>query len=325
MAKYVRCVVLLLLQFICSYSRIDDLTNSLAYEVNPWFDFSQGAEDGLDKSSYLTSKGLVTFNVVLSADVGSNRQDNNVVGNKIMDEKYDQFGLELYSRLEDYHLPSIGDVLETSTAVFPAVLSVLSLSPAFKSGILPGDLILSINNHRNARVHPAEIKKYIKSQVEINLLIWRRSPYYNPITTSLKARHEQQQLLSDNERTYRDLEFNENILEENRLKFVLSVVAYNRPNYFKQVLEAISECYGIEKYTIFLFIEPSEVKDELYLIADSFREEMCSQCNVIILKNPILFGFPHNIRQALEVGFTQSDFVILIEDDIILSPDALVW
>jgi len=29
--------------------------------------------------------------------------------------------------------------------------------------------------------------------------------------------------------------------------------------------------------------------------------------------------------QALEVGFTVADFVILVEDDVLLAPDALDW
>ena len=117
----------------------------------------------------------------------------------------------------------------------------------------------------------------------MDLVIWRRAPYYEKSSPDAPT------------------------------EYVITVVAYNRPAYLKQVLDHLAACDGIEKYTVLMFIEP--VNAECAEVARSFSAAKRSVVHV----NPVTMGFPHNLRQALEVGFTQSDFSILIEDDILLA------
>mmetsp|Transcript_25045 Transcript_25045/g.67582 ORF Transcript_25045/g.67582 Transcript_25045/m.67582 type:complete len:320 (-) Transcript_25045:139-1098(-) len=123
----------------------------------------------------------------------------------------------------------------------------------------------------------------------MDLHIWRRAPYYEKPSPHTPK------------------------------EYVLTVVAYNRPEYLKQVLDHLAACDGIEKYTVLMFIEP--VNEECAAVARSFNAAK----RTVVHVNPVTMGFPHNLRQALEVGFTQSDFSILIEDDILLAKDALTW
>jgi hypothetical protein len=100
---------------------------------------------------------------------------------------------------------------------------------------------------------------------------------------------------------------------------VISVIAYQRPQYFRNLLEALSKCHGIEKYTVLFCLEPSESGViELAQNFDAAKE-------VIVQVNPKRLGFNQNIRQGVETGFQYGDFVILLEEDLILAPDALVW
>ena len=67
----------------------------------------------------------------------------------------------------------------------------------------------------------------------------------------------------------------------------------------QQVLENLARCDGIEKYTVLMFIEP--VDDEVARVARNFD----AAARTVVHINPVVMGFPHNLRQAVEVGFTQ--------------------
>lgn len=92
---------------------------------------------------------------------------------------------------------------------------------------------------------------------------------------------------------------------------------WRRPEYTKRVFDSISQCFNIEKYTVLAFSEPDcqEVVD----LAKKYH----FPCKYSLTVNPSKLGCTKNIHQALKAGFDQDDFVILIEDDILLSKDAL--
>ncbi len=99
---------------------------------------------------------------------------------------------------------------------------------------------------------------------------------------------------------------------------VVCTAAYNRPQYFRKVLNALSRCTGIEDYIIVPCVEPGNEEIRTLVETISFAE-----CRPVF--NPRRLGFNANIRQAFSKGFELADFVILVEDDILCSKDALLY
>ena len=96
---------------------------------------------------------------------------------------------------------------------------------------------------------------------------------------------------------------------------------YNRPDYTRQLLEALSECDGVGEHDYWAFVEPSDqpgVKEQLAWARDAgfFRS-----CHWFFNEHRI--GIRLNLQQALTKVFVQRDRVIILEDDCIPSPDAL--
>lgn len=100
---------------------------------------------------------------------------------------------------------------------------------------------------------------------------------------------------------------------------VVSVIAYQRPNYFAQMLATLGACVGIERYKVLFFLEPSS--SGVIELARAFN----AAAESIVHVNSERLGFYRNIRQGVEVGLRHADFVILIEEDLLLAPDTLLW
>jgi hypothetical protein len=71
---------------------------------------------------------------------------------------------------------------------------------------------------------------------------------------------------------------------------VISIVAYQRPIYFERLLKSLSECVGIEKYTVLFFLEPSG--SGVTKLAQNFD----AAAETIVHINPQRLGFYRNIR-----------------------------
>ena len=95
------------------------------------------------------------------------------------------------------------------------------------------------------------------------------------------------------------------------------VVAYNRPDYFKRVLESLANCADIELYDVYFFLDPGNA--EVLRLAWAFDASRTR----VVKRNQKRLGAHKNKKQAMSFGFEVADFVIMIEDDTILAPDAL--
>jgi hypothetical protein len=104
----------------------------------------------------------------------------------------------------------------------------------------------------------------------------------------------------------------------------ISVSLFNRPDYTKQVLNALEKCTGIEEYHIFIRAEPGDSKEikETISIANSF-----SHSNKNLIVNPKRLGCGINIWSCLDTAFskTNTDFHIHFEDDTVPSKDCLKY
>jgi hypothetical protein len=97
---------------------------------------------------------------------------------------------------------------------------------------------------------------------------------------------------------------------------VIALCAWNRPDYTRQALAALRECRGIADALLLPRVEPGHEDVIALCRAVDF-------CEVQVTVNPVRLGVNRNAVTALQTGFAHSDFVIYVEDDILLSPDAL--
>lgn len=232
------------------------------------FSWSQGDVSGEFDSRNNDNSGVRTFTVTLSS---SNQEES----------LRDSLGLSLYQRTENMDEPSPeGDFLRSSTVVFPAVMEVVEGREAARAGVQVGDVLLAVNGRSVARVALSRITHALALDTSnhgaVDLLLWRRDEFWvesqskHGNTAAAAARH------------------------------VVSIVAYNRPQYLKRCLSALGKCRSLHKYTVLLFVEP-EVAEVAQVARDFAARGLAKECFVQV--NPVTMGFPHNLRQALEAGF----------------------
>lgn len=103
---------------------------------------------------------------------------------------------------------------------------------------------------------------------------------------------------------------------------LISMTMFRRPEYAKRVLEALSKCDGIEDYTLVISIDGSPMHPGIRDLCRLFRES-CIVDKIIILPANQQLGCNRNTKRVLNIGFGIADYVIHVEDDVVLAPDAL--
>jgi glycosyltransferase involved in cell wall biosynthesis len=100
------------------------------------------------------------------------------------------------------------------------------------------------------------------------------------------------------------------------MKISVLLFAYNRPEYLRKALKTHKKIEGLNYYA---FIDKSpKQKEILDIIHDS-------QIYDVIIPRQEHFGLNRNIREGIDWAFMNSDAVIVLEDDLLLSEDALSW
>ena len=96
------------------------------------------------------------------------------------------------------------------------------------------------------------------------------------------------------------------------MKAPIVLTAYNRPNYFKEVLNSIaSQCWDRNVYCV---VDGPRHKEDVELVRESFSlsKEIIPHCETVIAsQNQGVAGI---MRHAREIAFKDNDFMILIED-----------
>lgn len=104
----------------------------------------------------------------------------------------------------------------------------------------------------------------------------------------------------------------------------ISISLFNRPDYTKQVLDALEKCTGVEEYKIFIKCEKlSHPKvEETIKVAQEFNHK-----NKSVIINERRLGCSLNIWSCLDTAFseTDTDFHIHFEDDTVPSKDCLKY
>lgn len=100
---------------------------------------------------------------------------------------------------------------------------------------------------------------------------------------------------------------------------VITMCHWRRPDYTQKSIEYLSRCHGIKDYTVFIHIDgkgdPKVAEESLKL------RPVVKVLQVIEHKSHL--GCNGNTRKALDSGFAVSDYVIHIEDDILVAKDGL--
>ena len=96
---------------------------------------------------------------------------------------------------------------------------------------------------------------------------------------------------------------------------IITSCHYNRPNLTKQMVQHLENCTGIDNYLTIFAVEPGNL-EVLQIIENS-------KLNKLIIKNDKLKGCWTNKKFILDTAFSNTSFVIHVEDDVLLSKDAL--
>lgn len=106
------------------------------------------------------------------------------------------------------------------------------------------------------------------------------------------------------------------------MKKGLLLTAYNRPKYLKQTLESWGKVRDFKRWPLHVLLEPSEVQDEMIqIIRDTDHP------NIRLSINPYRYGVLKNPFVGMDRMFRirNYDFVVRLEDDIIVSSDILEY
>lgn len=104
----------------------------------------------------------------------------------------------------------------------------------------------------------------------------------------------------------------------------VAMTAYKRPRYFAETLGSWGSAKGVDGLATFrVALEPSAVQNEMVSLVRA-RWELAPE----VILNPSRLGVLVNPHQAIDGVFRdypEVQFVILAEDDVIVSDDVLVW
>jgi hypothetical protein len=103
------------------------------------------------------------------------------------------------------------------------------------------------------------------------------------------------------------------------MKKVITLLFWNRPQYVRMVLDYLSNCIGIGDYHLAIILD-GPTHPEIRKICSGIK---FARCEVHPINRHV--GCNGATRIALNRGFELSDYVIHVEDDILLAPDALQY
>lgn len=97
----------------------------------------------------------------------------------------------------------------------------------------------------------------------------------------------------------------------------LVFTAHQRPFYLSQVMDHWLQVRGFEDWSPTMFLEPSPSQNAMTAIA--------KEAGVSVRLNQQRLGVLRNPWHALEAGFISDEFVVLAEDDVLVSDDILEY
>lgn len=105
------------------------------------------------------------------------------------------------------------------------------------------------------------------------------------------------------------------------MKKAIFFTVFDRLVYLKKTLDSWAKVEGIENYDVYFKVEPSEFLDGELDVINDFYDKI--NTNLYIIINDELMGCAENVWSGFNALFEKYDFVILAEDDILVSKDIL--
>jgi len=95
------------------------------------------------------------------------------------------------------------------------------------------------------------------------------------------------------------------------------MTGWRRPELTNAVLDSLAQCCGSDRYEVLLHLEPGHEAEILKVVGKPRPFVVHTSVNKTVL------GISTNTLAALEHGFARSEFVVHLEDDSLLLPNAL--
>ncbi|PRW61047.1 glycosyl transferase [Chlorella sorokiniana] len=125
-----------------------------------------------------------------------------------------------------------------------------------------------------------------------------------------------------------------------RFNRVVAIVAYDRFEYFRQVIDALRRAWGSEEYTVVIAIDgpPKDEQQQQHFNRQGWADTVAYSeqlawlaergqgfAAVHVNTSAANLGLWANKKRAVAAAFQLSDFVVVLEDDVTLERDALRW
>jgi len=107
------------------------------------------------------------------------------------------------------------------------------------------------------------------------------------------------------------------------MKKAIGFTAFDRVEYLNKALASWSDVRNLRDYDFYFFIEPSNRYNEIVQIIKNFQNN--TNIKTTIISNPEKLGCATNTWSVFEFLFKLYDFVILAEDDVVVSKDVLEY
>lgn len=111
---------------------------------------------------------------------------------------------------------------------------------------------------------------------------------------------------------------------------LITMTACWRPSYTARVLRALLSCRGLEDYGILVYQdappeEPAPGVREGFLATAEILKNARRELDLQHVPHPFHLGCNANTLAVLDAGFRHVDYLIHLEDDVLLAPDALAY
>jgi hypothetical protein len=107
------------------------------------------------------------------------------------------------------------------------------------------------------------------------------------------------------------------------MKKAIVFTVFDRVQYLKETLDSWEQVRNINNYDIYFKIEPSDHQQGIFDVIDNFDNHR--ECISHKLLNKSIIGNGFNTWESFEYLFNKYDFVILAEDDIVVSKDIVEY
>jgi hypothetical protein len=111
------------------------------------------------------------------------------------------------------------------------------------------------------------------------------------------------------------------------MKIPVAVFTYNRPRHTHSALEALSRCAGLEQCSVYLFSDAPRGADQAAQVSETraVLRQWASKLRATLVERSENLGLSKSIVSGVSSLCNEYGQVIVLEDDLIVSPDFLTY